>query len=208
MKISAIVPAYNEEERIAKVIQPLKATELIDEIIIIDDGSEDKTSEIVKAYDVRLIQLESNSGKAEAIKRGIKDCNAEVLLLLDADLIGLTTQHIEDLLDPVLQDAADMTIGIFEEGRLITDLAQKISPNLSGQRALKASLAKQLVDLDTNGYGIELALSDLAKRERLKVKRVTMKNATHVMKEEKLGLVKGTIWRMKMYKDIVKYWLN
>jgi len=208
MKISAIVPAYNEEERIAKVIQPLKATELIDEIIIIDDGSKDKTSEIVKSYNVRLIQLEGNRGKAEALKRGIAECNSEVLLLLDADLIGLTPEHIKDLLTPVLQETADMTIGIFAEGRLITDLAQKISPNLSGQRALKASLAKQLVDLDTKGFGIELALTDLAKRENLKIKRVIMKNATHVMKEEKLGLVKGTLWRFKMYKDIVKYWLN
>ncbi len=208
MKISAIVPAYNEEERIEKVIQPLKAVELVNEIIVIDDGSQDRTAEIAQSHDVRLIRLDKNSGKAEAVKRGLMDCDADILLLLDADLIGLTPKHIRDLLEPVLQDNADMTIGIFEDGRLATDLAQKISPNLSGQRVMRASLAKQLMLLDTDGYGIELALTRLAKAEGMRTRRVIMKNATHVTKEEKLGLVKGTIWRMKMYKDIVKYWLN
>ena len=208
MKISAIVPAYNEEERIEKVIQPLQATDIIDEIIIIDDGSEDKTADVAGNYDVRVIRLGYNQGKSEAVKKGLMDCNAEIILLLDADLIGLTSDHIIDLLKPLIYEDFDMTIGIFNDGRFITDLAQKISPNLSGQRAITRVLADKLVDLDTKGYGIELALSNMAKKEHLKIKRVIIKNATHVMKEEKLGLVKGGIWRLKMYKDIVKSWLN
>lgn len=208
MKISAIIPAYNEEERIEKVIQPLMESNLVNEIIIVDDGSEDRTSDIVKKYNVRLISLDENQGKAEAVKRGLLESNGEIILLLDADLIGLTTSHIEDLLEPVLYEDIDMTLGIFQEGRLITDMAQRITPNLSGQRAIRRTLAEKLVGMEASGYGIELALTNLVKKENLSVRRVIMKNATHVMKEEKLGLVKGVLWRFKMYKDIMKYWLN
>lgn len=208
MRISAIIPAYNEEERIEKVIQPLLATKLVDEIIIIDDGSEDKTSDVVKKYNVRLISHAKNQGKAEAVKSGLMESKGEIILLLDADLIGLSTSHIEALLEPLLYDNIDMTLGIFQEGRVITDLAQKISPNLSGQRAIRRAVADKLIGIEATGYGIELALTNLAKNENLSIRRVVMKNATHVMKEEKLGLAKGALWRLKMYKDIVKYWLK
>lgn len=208
MRISAIIPAYNEEERIEKVIQPLLATKLVDEIIIIDDGSEDKTSDVVKKYNVRLISHAKNQGKAEAVRSGLMESKGEIILLLDADLIGLSTSHIEALLEPLLYDNIDMTLGIFQEGRVITDLAQKISPNLSGQRAIRRAVADKLIGIEATGYGIELALTNLAKNENLSIRRVVMKNATHVMKEEKLGLAKGALWRLKMYKDIVKYWLK
>jgi len=151
-----------------------------------------------------------NKGKATAVKEGIKHCknNSDIIVLLDADLIGLTSNHIKELIFPVVQEEFDMTIGVFKSGRSVTDLAQLIAPNLSGQRAMKIHVADKILNLDIQGYGIEVALSKLIKRNKLKVKSIILDNVTHTTKEEKIGFTKGFIWRIKMYKDIVKYWIN
>lgn len=129
-------------------------------------------------------------------------------MLFDADLIGLKHQHIEDMLNPLFYNDVEMTIGIFQSGRLITDLAQKIAPNLSGQRAFKNTLLKDILELNMNGYSIEVAISKYIKNNNIKYQQVYLRDISHVMKEEKIGFSKGMVWRLKMYKDIIKYWLN
>ncbi|KAB3531343.1 glycosyltransferase family 2 protein [Alkaliphilus serpentinus] len=208
MRASAIIPAYNEENRIGTVLKAVEGHPFIIEVIVVNDGSQDDTAEEVSNYRVKLVDLPENKGKAEAIKVGLSYCSGEYIIMLDADLIGLRHQHISALLEPLEDDHMDMTLGIFKGGRLITDLAQKIAPNLSGQRAMKASLIQDVLQLDTEGYSLEMALSRLIKDKQLKVQRVLLENISHVTKEEKLGFYEGTKWRMKMYKDILKYWFN
>ncbi|AKL95439.1 glycosyl transferase, family 2 [Clostridium aceticum] len=209
MKVSAIVPAYNEEMRIKNVLEPLSKSSMITNVIVIDDGSRDHTALIATEYNnTTVIQLPENRGKAEAIKRGLEGCDGEIILFLDADLVGLTEEHIEDLILPLLQENIEMTVGIFESGRTITNLAQKIAPNLSGQRAFKRHLARDILNLNMSGYSLEVALSKYIKENCITTKQVMLKDISHVMKEEKLGLTKGMVWRLKMYKDILKYWLN
>jgi len=210
MRITAIIPAYNEAKRIEQVIAPALNTDILSNIIVVDDGSEDLTSDVVSKYDVDLIKMAKNSGKSAAVKEGIKFCNgkSDIILLLDADLIGLTPEHIKSLIFPVLEEKFDMTIGIFKSGRYVTDLAQIIAPNLSGQRAMKSNVANEILTLDIRGYGIEVALSKLIKKNNLKSKNIVLENVTHMTKEEKVGLTKGAIWRIKMYKDIVRNWIH
>lgn len=209
MKISAVIPAYNEEERIRKVLEPLSKYSSITDIIVVDDGSEDNTSLIVGEFNhVNLIQLTKNRGKAEAIKEGLKYCTGDIIFLLDADLIGLNSQHIDSMLMPLLYNDMDMTVGIFQSGRLITDLAQKVAPNLSGQRAFKNKLLDDIKELNMSGYGIEIAISQYMKKNKIKYQQVFLKDISHVMKEEKLGFSKGMVWRLRMYRDILKNWKN
>lgn len=210
MKVTAIIPAYNEEKRIEKVIDPALKTDMLSNIIVVDDGSEDLTSNIVSKYNVDLIKMPQNSGKTAAVKEGIKYCKdkSDIIVLLDADLIGLTPNHIKSLILPLLEEQFDMTIGIFKSGRYVTDLAQYIAPNLSGQRAIKTYLADEILNLEITGYGIEVALSKLTRKHRLRVENVILENVTHTTKEEKIGFAKGAIWRAKMYKDIIKYWIH
>ncbi|QUH20799.1 glycosyltransferase family 2 protein [Alkaliphilus sp. B6464] len=210
MKVTAIIPAYNEEKRIEKVIDPALKTDMLSNIIVVDDGSEDLTSNIVSKYNVDLIKMPQNSGKTAAVKEGIKCCKdrSDIIVLLDADLIGLTPNHIKSLILPLLEEQFDMTIGIFRSGRYVTDLAQYIAPHLSGQRAIKTHLADEILNLDITGYGIEVALSKLTRKHKLRVENVILENVTHTTKEEKIGFAKGAIWRIKMYKDIIKYWIH
>ncbi len=210
MRITAIIPAYNEESRIEKVIIPTLETDIISNIVVVDDGSQDSTSSIVSNYNVDLVKIPQNRGKSEAIKEGIKYCKdkSDIIVLLDADLVGLTSDHIKALVLPVFKKDIDMTIGIFKSGRYITDLAQSIAPNLSGQRAIKQNVANKIISMDVKGYGIEAAFSQLIKKYNLNVENVILENVTHVIKEEKVGFIKGISWRFQMYKDIVKFLIH
>lgn len=210
MMISVVIPAYNEGKNIKNVLTVLKKINIIDEIIVVNDGSTDNTEKEALLFDVKLINFATNLGKGAAIKKGIQIAKGDILVLLDADLVGFTPNHFSKLVKPVLENNCDMTVGIFSSGRKRTDLAQKIAPFLSGQRALKKNLFIEFInnkDIDICKYGIEVALTKYAKEKNLKVHHVQLENLTHIMKEEKLGLIKGFHARLKMYKDILKVWM-
>ncbi len=205
MDVMAIIPAYNEEKTIGEVLAVLKEVSLVKKIIVVSDGSTDNTVQVARSYDVEVVELRENRGKGGALKAGLDSVKADVVLFLDADLLGLTPTHVYNLLQPVTSNEADMTIGIFEKGRIATDLAQKMAPYLSGQRALKFFLLEQISDLDVARFGVEVALNRFMESSKITVKEVILRDMSHVMKEEKLGVWKGMAARMKMYWEIIKY---
>lgn len=179
--------------------------EVIDEIIVVSDGSQDGTARVARTYPrVKVIELERNVGKGGAMMAGVRHTDADVILFLDADLIGLRRSHVKALLDPVLNGEAEMTLGVFDEGRLATDLAQRLAPQLSGQRAVRRELLDRVPGLDSVGFGVEMALTRYADRHGVKVVRVPLRNVAQVMKEEKAGLWRGLRARARMYWEIIK----
>lgn len=205
MNVIAIIPAYNEEKTIGEVLTVLKEIDVIDRIVVVSDGSTDGTVDVAREFDVHVIELYENMGKGGAMKAGFESAEAEVILFLDADLLGLTSHHVHALLEPVLTGEAEMTLGIFGGGRMVTDLAQKVAPYLSGQRAVRRSLLEQISDMDIARFGVEVALTRQIENQDIRVKEVVLTDMSHVMKEEKLGIVKGLAARIKMYWEIVKY---
>ncbi|MCF8000889.1 MAG: glycosyltransferase [Halanaerobiales bacterium] len=203
MRIKALIPAFNEEKTIGNIIDILNTIPRIDEVIVVDDGSKDNTHQEAESRGAKVIKLDENRGKGAALQEGISKIDTEIILLLDGDLIGLKDTHIYKLINPLLADEADMTIGIFKKGRGLTDLAQVVSPKLSGQRAIKLSELKKINSLDKKGFGVEIALNKHFK-DKNRVKKVPLKELTHVMKEEKMGFVEGAKARSKMYLDILK----
>jgi len=204
MKVAAIVPAYNEEQTVGTVVSALKASPLIDEIIVVSDGSQDQTAEVAREAGAKVIELEKNLGKGGAMLAGTKHTGADVFLFVDADLVGLNKKHIADLLSPILEQRAEMTVGIFEHGRLATDLAQKITPFLSGQRAVTRSFFQQIPEIENSRYGVEVTLSRYARSHHCRVEMVHLPDLSQVMKEEKRGFVKGFVLRLKMYWEILR----
>lgn len=204
MRIAVIVPAYNEEKTIAGVLSVLTRLHEVSEVIVVDDGSTDRTAQVAGSFGVTVIQLPENRGKGGAVKSGLDSTQAEIILFLDADLIGLNHGHVRQLLAPVVSGEAEMSIGLFESGRMATDLAQKVAPYLTGQRAVKRTVLEQVNDLDVTRFGFEIALTRLVDALRLKVTEVQLYNLTHVTKEEKMGLLKGFAARLRMYWEIVR----
>ncbi|MDA4129584.1 MAG: glycosyltransferase family 2 protein [Thaumarchaeota archaeon] len=109
----AVIPAYNEEKTISKVL--LLTDKLVDQIIVVDDGSTDLTGDIARALGFITLKHEINEGKGAALRTGIryaqKETNFDILITMDSDL-----QHdpneIPLLLDPILQGSADVVIGV------------------------------------------------------------------------------------------------
>lgn len=201
----AIIPAFNEGKTIGNVVSVLKGVSLIDDIIVVSDGSTDSTAKVAKELGVKVIELVENRGKGGAMKAGLEGTVADVILFLDADLLGLTTSHVYDLVQPVLDGDAEMTVGIFGKGRVATDLAQKVAPYLSGQRAVRRSLLENVSGMDMARFGVEVALTRHIETSRAKVIEVILGDMSHVIKEEKLGVIKGLAARAKMYWEIVKF---
>lgn len=205
VRVSAIVPAYNEAERIGAVLWPLLQAPSVGEIIVVDDGSTDGTAHRARSFGVRVISLPINCGKSVALDRGVQAALYETLLFLDADLVGLRPDHIERMIRTYIEDGRDMVVGVFRKGRLNTDLAQTIAPYLSGQRVLSKSLWRKLRrKIHTLDFGVEIALTKLALKENWTQGFVELDGVTHVMKEEKFGLSRGLVSRFKMYGDIVR----
>ncbi|AVX20727.1 MULTISPECIES: glycosyltransferase family 2 protein [Carboxydocella] len=204
MGCSAIIPAYNEAKTIAPVVKTTRNHALVDEVIVVCDGCQDQTAILAEQAGAKVIELPYNQGKGAALLVGARAALHSVLLFLDADLIGLRDEHITNLLNPILNGQAEMTVGIFSGGRLTTDLAQKITPSLSGQRALLRDLITPYDELASTRYGVEVFINSLAREKGWKVLEVELFDLTHRMKEEKFGLVKGMQARMKMYWEIAK----
>jgi len=204
MKVSLIIPAYNEEKTIGDVIYVAQNNPFVDEIVVVNDGSTDKTPLIAKKMGVNLINLGENKGKGYALYEGVKNSIGDIVIFLDADLIDLKTYHITELIKPIIEEEYLTTCCIFEKGRFATDLSHKLTPFLSGQRAMIRSLWENFKYDPEIRYGFEITLSDYFWRNKIKVKYVVLEGVTQLMKEEKIGTKEGRKSRIKMYKDIAR----
>jgi glycosyltransferase involved in cell wall biosynthesis len=114
MKVSVIIPAYNEINTIAEIVRRVQATGIPDEIVIVDDDSTDGTRDVLKQMDgngmVRVILRERNQGKGAAEMDGIRAASGEVLLIQDADL-EYDPRDFPELLRPIEEGIADVVYG-------------------------------------------------------------------------------------------------
>src|SRR5258708_696639 len=172
-KVSCIIPAYNEGERIGRVLEAAVGHHLIEEIIVIDDGSSDNTKDIVKGFGgVTFIEHGTNKGKSAAVHAGIMKSKGELLLFLDADLIGLTASHITQLIEPVLSGKADASISL--RGNK-PKLWQRIGLDyISGERVFRKELIKDHVHKipELRGFGLKVFLNRIKIKNKSSLKVV------------------------------------
>ena len=116
--LSVVVPAFNEEARLQAMLRSavdyLRTREVEFEVLVVDDGSTDKTSELVGELgaefpEIRVISLDSNRGKGHAVRTGVMRTSGRLVLFTDAD--GATPMKELERLEPALRDGADIAIG-------------------------------------------------------------------------------------------------
>ncbi len=200
----AIIPAYNEAPRISKVLETVLSCPLINETIVVDDGSTDGTAETAAAFPVKLIRLSQNMGKGAALQVALEEVYyASYYIFLDADLLHLNHEHIKTLLSPLKEkNPPSMTIGVFKAGnKNSVNLAQKYFSVLNGQRGLRRDFVEILPELKWSRFGVEVLLTRFAKLTQRPVHYPELNGITHVTKEEKLGFIKGFTYRLQMFRE-------
>jgi len=116
MKLSIIIPVYNEEKTIIEVLDRVRKEiipEVEKEIIVVDDGSKDSTREKLKALkadDLKIIFHEKNGGKGKAVRTGIENATGDYIIIQDADL-EYHPKYIKDLVKPILEKKAEVVYG-------------------------------------------------------------------------------------------------
>lgn len=218
-RVAAIIPAYNEADRVVAVLETIAGSQSVGEVLCVTDGCSDDTAAQVAAFiaargpdatTVRLFELTQNIGKGGAMAHGAHHTDADVLLFLDADLIGLLPSQVDEMLEPMLResDPADMTLGLFGAVRggplgWWLSWCHRATPSITGQRAIRRDLFLSTPGLTRSRFGVEAAITRWVQSDpSLKVDFVYLHSVTHPIKEEKLGLIRGSRNRMKMYRDI------
>ena len=204
--VSVVIPAFNEEKSIKHVIDTVKQVKSITEIIVVDDGSTDKTYDIVSKEDVVLIKHKINKGKGSAMKTGLKKETNNIILFLDADLSEINKKQVESIIRPIIKGNADITKTKFkrEAGR-VTELTAKpllqfFFPELSFEQPLSGQFAATKNFLDTidleKDYGVDIGIVLDADARGMRIHEVDIGNIVHEMSSLKeLNLMANEVVR-------------
>lgn len=206
MKTTAIVAAYNEEKTIAAVLHALTSSALIDEVIVVSDGSEDATVEIARTFEgVRTVALRENHGKGFAMAVGVANASNDTLFFCDGDMYNVTEEHIKALVMPVLRDECDMNVGVRNRGEVANffHLKLKCGPVLSGIRVMRRDVFETVPPQYQSHYKIEAALNCFCARAGYRQMETVIYGLDHVIKESKRGLADGLHARWRMTREVI-----
>jgi glycosyltransferase involved in cell wall biosynthesis len=211
MKVSLVIPAYNEELAIKKVVD--EALPYADEIIVVDDGSRDNTAKIVRNNfsndpKVKLIRHKTNQGKADALRTGVSNATGEIVVFTDAD-DTYPAKHIPELAAEIKKNNADVVIGSrfmpnppkhmsfthVMGNRLFSGLVSYISSaeitdSQSGMRAFKREI---FPEIDVKARSLEYEPKATARAAKLgyKIKEIPIEYRERIGKSKINGIKDG-----------------
>jgi len=204
MKLSVVIPAYNEEHNIGKVLDKVKQMiRADDEIIVVDDGSTDRTFEVAEEKNVRVIRHIVNEGKGSCVREGIAAATGDIVLLIDGDGQD-DPADIPRLILPIYEGAdfvnGSRWLGAFQEGAIsqlnffVTVLITKlinllfnshITDSQAGFRCLRRDKLR-VFELRSKEYEIETEMVVKAIKHKLKIAEVPVKRFRRPQGESKL----------------------
>ncbi|MEA2107577.1 MAG: glycosyltransferase family 2 protein [Bacteroidota bacterium] len=194
--VSIVICAYNEEPTIKNVIESCHRFNPESEIVLVDDGSEDATQQIVKDLQkdipISYIRMDKNKGKSFAMVIGVENASRDIILFFDADITNIKKEHFDHLLNPIFNAEADMVLGQPSE----TLIDYRINPfkGLTGERAmLKKDIKSILEDIRDIRFGVETYINLYFQAHGKKLKYSVLEGLTHPTKYEKTTPMKATM---------------
>jgi glycosyltransferase involved in cell wall biosynthesis len=183
-RASAIIPAFNEEATVGRVVDVARTASLVDEVIVVDNGSHDRTSDVAEEHGANVL-FHPEGGKGHAMAAGVAAAKNDVIVFLDADLTGLRPDHVDRLVGAVTIGRAGMSLGLFDRGPVQNKIFLRFLPKLTGERALRRELFESLDPRDIEGYKVEAALNSRAAELGVPVRAFVLDGMFHVTKEQK-----------------------
>ena len=205
-KATAIIPAYNEQDTIVDVIRALEGHPLIDEIIVVDDGSTDATAERARTTSAQVMTIHQDQGKAGAMNAGVRAARHDVILFLDADILGLTPEIVTLTVTPVLTGKSGMFVAIRARHSYWLNRLLYFIPVLGGERALTKAIWRSVPHIYRKGFQIEIALNYYTKKSGQRMGFGVMPGLSQVIKEKKRGFWPGLRARFQMCAEVV--WIS
>lgn len=210
MKISVIIPVYNEAVTCVELIKKVQATQLEKEIIVVDDGSTDRTAELLSNMEgINLFTHKVNQGKGAAVQTAIEHITGELVILQDGDL-EYDPEDYQRLIEPIESGAANVVFGSrwlgkknqwsfhFIGNKLITLFSNIVNQHwindmASCYKAIPAEIFREL-KLNSNGFGLEAEITAKVFRNGYKVKEIPVSYARRTSSEgKKLRLKDGLV---------------
>jgi len=186
VRVSFLIPAYNEEATIAEVLERIHALGLDAQIVVVDDGSRDRTGEIAEQGGAMVIR-QANAGKGAAIRAAIGVIDGDIAVIQDADM-EYDPREVPELIEPIVRGAADVVFGSRLRGgkpqrahlfwhlvgnRFLSLLTcvlfnTTLSDMETGYKAFRLEVLRSL-DLREDGFGIEPEITGRICRQRLRI---------------------------------------
>lgn len=188
----AIICAYNEEKTIRNVLIAILNCKIFNEIVIVNDGSNDNTKEIINEFvdepNILVINIDTNKGKGYAMSIGIENSTSDYIVFIDADLTEISAKNLKapilNLLSPLINNEVDMALG----QPFITILNYKINPfkSLTGERAVKRiDILPLLEKMKESRFGVETLINLYYQASGKIVKYILMPELDHKSKFSK-----------------------
>jgi glycosyltransferase involved in cell wall biosynthesis len=208
MIVDAVIPARNEAATVAAVVETVRACRYLRSVIVVDDGSTDDTAALAAAAGATVVRRDAVVGgsKAHAMAAGVDACgdDMEAVLFVDADLLGLTAAHLDDICEPVVSRRAAMSLGTFDYGWW-NPLVLRFPPT-TGERIVPRWVFDAIPPSKRDGYTIEIMINEVICEARLPTVARVMRGVTHRTKREKLGRLEGWKGTWRMFWDLWALW--
>ena len=204
-KISCIVCAYNEADRIRHILDAVYRHPMLYEIIVVNDGSTDDTAAMLANYpEIRVLSYSPNRGKTYAMNQGVAAAGGDYLMFLDADLAGVTPADVEALARPVTNGWTDVSISLRANSLLPYRLVGL--DFVSGERVIPAWLVADAMTAMQKlpRWGAEAFINDRICREKLSIAVVKWPAVYNIRKYQKVGFWRGIFAELAMVGDAFK----
>ena len=203
-RFTCLIPAYNEAARIGPVLDAVLALPLLARVIVIDDGSSDDTAFVAQAKGAQVLRTPGNLGKTRALALGLQSVQTSHVVLIDADLTGLSAQALTALIDPVLRGTADATISL--RGNAPRSWRLIGIDYISGERVIALDLLAGQHDhlAGLPRFGFEVFLNRLLIARQARIAIIPWPDVASPSKAAKRGLIAGVWADIAMLADIFR----